>query len=104
MSSSRKPSTWVLTLRLRCRRSWTSWRLSRTSRRLAREDRRAALLQQSLDSSLLRIKELEQLERMQEHRLQEMAESEQFRQTGSLPPVSSTTDLDELLGLSTPPR
>jgi hypothetical protein len=81
-----RASSFLLTLRLRSRRCWTSWHLRLTTRAQARELRRTLLLQESLDSSLLRQKELEQLRLQQEHRLQEMADSRQFHQQGQLPP------------------
>lgn len=105
-----RPRTWrwVLTLRLRSRTSWTSWRLRQTRRAWERETQRRQLLEQALDSSLLREKELGQEVLVQEHRLQEMAESRQFRQTGqlppslpSLPPASPLTPLEAFL--RTPP-
>jgi hypothetical protein len=74
----------VLTLRLRWRRSSASWRLRRLRRLQLREQRRRILLQRSLDSSLLREKELEQLTALHLHRLQEMEESHLFRQRGLL--------------------
>lgn len=86
MSRRPKPSSFLLTLRLRSRRCWTSWRLSLTRRAAARAARRTVLLGQALDSSLLREKELTQLVQQQEHRLQEMADSLLFRQGMPLPP------------------
>lgn len=80
-----KPSSFLLTLRLRSRSSWASWRLRRTTRRLLKEQRRTLLLQLSLDSSLLRQKELEQLVAQYRHRLQEMAEARAFRLQGQVP-------------------
>lgn len=71
-------SSSVMTLRLRWRRSWTSFSTRRTRRRLARAQRRTVLLRQCLDSSLLREKEQEQLLSQQLHRLSEMADSRQF--------------------------
>lgn len=44
------------------------------------------LLQRTLDSSLLREKELAEQERTLLHRQQEMADSRLFRETGQLPP------------------
>ena len=44
------------------------------------------LLQETLDSSLLREKELGQQVLQWEHRLQEMADSRLHRETGQLPP------------------
>lgn len=100
---SRKPSRWGLTLRLRWRRSWTSWRLARSAKKRAREEKRLQLLLMSLDSSQLRIKELELREAMLAHRMTEMAESRQHRTAGVLPPATpSTPDLDQALGISTP--
>ena len=70
----RKPSTStaILRLRVRSRRSWSSWLLSRASRRLEKERRRTALLDLAHRDSLLRQKELGQLILQQEHRLQEL--------------------------------
>lgn len=71
---------------------------------MVREQRRTVLLERSLDSSLLRQKELQQLLQQQEHRLSEMAESQQFREQpqllllpSSLPQESQPTHLDLLL-------
>ena len=79
MSRRLRSSSFLLTLRLRSRRCWTSWLLRRSRSRLAREQRRTLALQLALDSSLLRQKELLQQEQQAEHRLQEMADSLAFR-------------------------
>lgn len=108
MNSQRKSrpprnSRWILTLRLRWSRSWTSWRRSRALRSLQRERQREILLALSLDSSRLRVKELEQRHQQLEHRGVEMEASSQFRRTGLLLPATpSTPELDQALGLSTP--
>lgn len=100
---SRKPSRWALTLRLRWSRFWTSWRLKRLQKKLAAEMLRLTLLEQSLDSSHLRIKELRLSQQTAQNRLVEMAESRQFRSNQMLlPATSSTPELDQALGLSTP--
>lgn len=83
--SSLRSSSFLLTLRLRSRRCWTSWRLRVATRRLVRVQRRTLALGLALDSSLLLEKELAQLVQQQEHRLQEMADSLSFRQ-GTPPP------------------
>lgn len=103
----RLPSSWVLTLRLRWVRYWTSFCLRRTNRRLRKEQQRERLLLMSLDSNRLRLKELEQAQQMHLHRLQEMAASTQFRLTGLLPvqaPDPESRELDRVLGLSMPPH
>lgn len=79
MSRRLRSSSFLLTLRLRSRRCWTSWLLRRSRSRLAREQRRTLVLQLALDSSLLRQKELLQQAQQAEHRLQEMADSLAFR-------------------------
>lgn len=100
---SPRPWNWALTLRLTWCRSWTSWRLARSTKRLAREVRREQLLLRSLDSSRLRQKELETQHHLLVTRLREMQESREHRELALLPPVtSSTPDLDRALGLSTP--
>lgn len=97
-----------MTLRLRWQRSSASWRLRRANRKLERERRRETLLLLSLDSSRLRLKELEQVQATAEHRLAEMLGSLQYRTTGTLPLQESIRTepqyLDQALGLSTPPR
>lgn len=63
---------------------------------MLREQRRTLALQLSLDSSLLRQKELEQLAQLHQHRLSEMQESQSFRSKGLLPATQeppSSTDL-----------
>jgi len=74
-------------------------------RKVHRTQQREVLLLLSLDSNRLRQKELLSQRESLSHRLQEMAEAEQFRQTGSLPPPMPPRDpnLDRALGLSTPP-
>jgi hypothetical protein len=52
---------------------------------MQREQRRERLLQLSLDSSLLRQKELQQRELQLLHRQQEMADSRAFRTLGLVP-------------------
>ena len=67
------------------------------------EQRRTLALQLALDSSLLRQKELEQLEQLHQHRLQEMADSRSFRSQGLLPQTpepEQPSELDRLLGLT----
>lgn len=72
---------------------------------LRRELHREQLLRQSLDSSLLRQKELTQQVAQAQHRLQEMAESQAFRTAGQLPSSISlpTRHLPPELESSTPP-
>lgn len=79
MTRRPRASSFLLTLRLRSRRCWTSWRLRRSRSRLRREERRTLALQLALDSSLLRQKELLQQVQQAEHRLAEMADSLAFR-------------------------
>lgn len=95
MSSQVRSSRFLLTARLRLQTSWASWRRSRATKALDREEQRTVLLQQLVDSSLLRQKELGQEILRQEHRLQEMGESREFRQTGQLP-LSLPSPLPEL--------
>ena len=77
--SSRKPSPFLLTLRVRSASFWASWLLKLTLLRARREQRRTLALQLALDSSLLRQKELQQREQQLLHRQQEMADSRSFR-------------------------
>ena len=103
MSRHLRPSSFLLTLRVRSARSWASWLLRLTRRRMLREQRRTLALQLALDSSLLRQKELEQLEQLHQHRLQEMADSRSFRSQGLLPQTPEAepqSELDRMLGLT----
>ena len=95
----RKPSSFRLTLALRSRLSWTRWSLKRAERRLTREQRRLELMLQQQDSQLLLLKELEERQYQLRHRLQEMAESQQFRETppALLPPEYQEQLADSLL-------
>ena len=95
----RKPSSFRLTLALRSRLSWTRWSLRRAERRLMREQRRLELMLQQQDSQLLLLKELEERQYQLHHRLQEMAESQQFRETppALLPPEYQEQLADNLL-------
>ena len=77
----RNPSSFRLTLALRSRLSWTRWSLRRVERRLIREQRRLELMLRQQDSQLLLLKELEERQYQLLHRQQEMAESQQFRET-----------------------
>ena len=77
----RKPSSFRLTLALRSRRSWTHWSLRRVEKRQLREQRRLELMLRQQDSQLLLLKELEERQYQLQHRQQEMAESQQFRET-----------------------
>ena len=113
----RKPSSFRLTLALRSRLSWTHWSLRRVEKRQLREQRRLELMLRQQDSQLLLLKELEERQYQLQHRLQEMAESQQFRETppALLPPefqvplaeqlVQETVKaqrMAELLGLPVP--
>ena len=88
-------SRFRLSLALRWQSFFASWLLTRSERRLTKEQKRLTLLLQATDSSLLRLKELEQAQQMAQHRLQEMAESRQFRETGQLPPSPTMPLLEE---------
>ena len=77
----RKPSFFRLTLALRSRLSWTHWSLRRVEKRQLREQRRLELMLRQQDSQLLLLKELEERQYQLQHRLQEMAESQQYRET-----------------------
>lgn len=74
------PSSATLSLMQGLRRSWERWLIRWTRAKAKRAQRRLTLLQQETDSQLLRVKELRQRETQLEHRQQEMAESQQFRQ------------------------
>ena len=59
-------------------------------------------MQLALDSQLLLMKELDQVQDQLRHRLQEMAEAEAFHQQGILteePETTERAELDRLLGL-----
>ena len=59
-------------------------------------------MQLALDSQLLLMKELDQVQDQLRHRLQEMAEAEAFHQRGLLtaePEMAERAELDRLLGL-----
>lgn len=60
-------------------RSWTRWSLRMNSWRVARARRRTILLQQATDRSLVREKELQQLESLLQNRLSELTASRSFR-------------------------
>ena len=95
----RKPSSFRLTLALRSRLSWTRWSLRRVEKRQLREQRRLELMLRQQDSQLLLLKELEERQYQLHHRLQEMAESQQFRETppALLPPEYQQELADQLL-------
>ena len=95
----RKPSSFRLTLALRSRLSWTHWSLRRVEKRQLREQRRLELMLRQQDSQLLLLKELEERQYQLHHRLQEMAESQQFRETppALLPPEYQQELTDQLL-------
>ena len=95
----RKPSSSRLTLALRSRLSWTRWSLKRVERRQTREQRRLELMLRQQDTQLLLLKELEERQYQLHHRLQEMAESQQFRETlpALLPPEYQQELTDSLL-------
>ena len=57
-------SRFRLTLALRWQSFFASWLLTRSERRLTKEQKRLTLLLQATDSSLLRLKELEQAQQM----------------------------------------
>lgn len=90
----RKPSSFRLTLVLRSRLSWTHWSLRRVEKRQLREQRRLELMLRQQDSQLLLLKELEERQYQLQHRLQEMAESQQFRET---PPALMPPEWQEQL-------
>lgn len=90
----RNPSSFRLTLALRSRLSWTRWSLKRVERRLIREQRRLELMLRQQDSQLLLLKELEERQYQLLHRQQEMAESQQFRET---PPALMPPEWQEQL-------
>lgn len=90
MSRRRAPRSprawsWVLTLRLRSQSSSASSCLKRTQRRRARAERKLTLLLLTVDSTHLRVKELEELEDQLRHRQAEMAQALAFRTQKVLP-------------------
>ena len=95
----RRPSSFRLTLVLRSRLSWTLWSLKRVERRLIREQRRLELMLRQQDSQLLLLKELEERQYQLLHRQQEMAESQQFRETppALLPPEFQEPLVEQLM-------
>lgn len=97
-----RPSTLRLRWTRSLRQSWTRWRLKRTARKIQKEQRRLTQMQLALDSQLLLMKELDQVQDQLRHRLQEMAEAEAFHQRGLLtaePETAERAELDRLLGL-----
>ena len=80
----RKPSNFLMTIRLRLRHSWTRWLQKRTARRLSRENKRLRLLQQLLDSQLLLLTQLEEKEERLRFVQQELMESARYRTEGLL--------------------
>lgn len=86
---------------LRLERSWTRWSLRRIKRKHKKSLAQVALLREMTESTLLKIKELEQRYQMAEHRLVEMQESRQIHQQLEPPPREHTPQelMAELLGL-----
>ena len=76
-------STRVLAMRQSFRLSWIRWHQRRTARRLQRQETRFRLLQMEMDSSLLRLKTLEEHLLILEHSERELLESQAFREAGS---------------------
>jgi hypothetical protein len=96
MSPKRKRvSAFRLRVRLRLQTYWASFRLTRAARKYQKELKRTELLQLALSSSLLRQKELEQLQEMHQHRLQEMQEATAQQKT-PLVMQAEVTSLEEL--------
>lgn len=79
--------SWIQRLRLRSQTSWASWHLRRATKAERRLERRLALLQQSVDSTHLALKEQELLREMAEHRLAEMQASQLHHEQGILLPA-----------------
>ena len=69
-------STFRLTVMRSLRASWVERELKRTRRKFLREEQRQILLRQEMDSSLLRLKELQQKGTQLLHRQQEMQQVE----------------------------
>ena len=65
----------------RLRASWVSWELEKTRRKFLREQKRLLLLRLETDSSLLRLKELEETGLSLLHRQEEMAQSLRWHET-----------------------
>ena len=63
------------------RASWVERELRRTRRKFLREEQRQILLRQEMDSSLLRLKELQQRGTQLLHRQQEMQQSLLWHET-----------------------
>ena len=74
-------STFRLTVMRSLRASWVKWELERTRRKYLREEQRQILLRQELDSSLLRLKELQQQGTQLLHRQAEMQQSLLWHET-----------------------
>ena len=74
-------STFRLTVMRSLRASWVKRELERTRRKFLREEQRQILLRQEMDSSLLRLKELQQKGAQLLHRQQEMQQSLLWHET-----------------------
>ena len=74
-------STFRLTVMRSLRASWVKWELERTRRKYLREEQRQILLRQEMDSSLLRLKELQQRGTQLLHRQAEMQQSLLWHET-----------------------
>lgn len=89
-----------MTLRRRCQRSWTSWRLKRLHRKILRLEKQEKLLLLSLDQVRLMHKVTNQRQLQLKNVLQELRESEMYRMQGLLPELPpSTLELDRYLEL-----
>lgn len=101
----RKPWSWVETLRLRWRRSSSSWHLARSTKRLKKLEQRETLLLLAMDSLLLEQKEQEEKVFQMQRRLQELEASRAYRTQGLLTATPDSYDpeqtklLDRKLGL-----
>ena len=81
-----------MTLRLRLRRSWTSWSLKRILRRQAKAERELQLLLLLLDSQRLHLTGLDEKRQLLEFQQRELEEATAYRLEGLLPDTSSPKD------------
>lgn len=94
----RKKSSFRRRVMLRLRHSWMRWRLKRIQKLLPRELREVTNLQLLLDNQLLRVKQLEQQQRLLQLMLEEQEEIRAFRKEGLLKEVPPSPTISQLLG------
>ena len=99
---NRIPSSYRIRVALRLTTLWTSWSLKRAVKKHQRLQKKIPLLQRQVDSLLVQEKQAEQLAQMRLHQLQELKESQLYREQKSLvemTPEERLEDLQARLGL-----